>query len=54
MDIRYPQKSWIINQNIWELAWIQDKEQSEKIVGTNNKNLEEYKQHYNNWCKKWI
>jgi phenylpropionate dioxygenase-like ring-hydroxylating dioxygenase large terminal subunit len=50
-DTRYSLDSWNTNQSIWETAWAQDKAQSEKIVGINNKNLEEYKQHYNEWCK---
>jgi hypothetical protein len=37
------------NQQTWEVAWGQDKFQSEQMVGTNSKFFEEQKHHYLNW-----
>ena len=51
-DTRYSEGAWVTNQNIWEIAWNQDKEQSERIVGINTKNLEEYKLHFKEWYDK--
>lgn len=48
-DTRYNKGVWKLNEDIWETAWQQDKDQSELIDGINVDNLEEGKQHYVNW-----
>jgi phenylpropionate dioxygenase-like ring-hydroxylating dioxygenase large terminal subunit len=44
-DLRYNDLNWIINNDTWETAWKQDKEQSEAIIKTlgYHPNLEESK-----------
>ena len=49
-DTRYNTGVWKLNEDIWETAWQQDKDQSELIVGVNTQNLEQGKQHYVDWC----
>ena len=49
-DIRYNTGVWKLNEDIWETAWQQDKDQSELIDGINYANLEQGKQHYVDWC----
>lgn len=48
-DTRYNDKNWMINSEVWETAWSQDKTQSELIAEFNQDNLEEYKKHFRNW-----
>jgi phenylpropionate dioxygenase-like ring-hydroxylating dioxygenase large terminal subunit len=45
-DTRYPSSSWQINEDVWELAWSQDKALSENIVGIGYANLDQLKQHH--------
>jgi nitrite reductase/ring-hydroxylating ferredoxin subunit len=40
---------WSLNQDVWELAWAQDKQQAERIVKSSSNNLEESKTHFKNW-----
>ena len=40
---------WDLNEHVWEIAWQQDKQQAELIVGINYDNLEISKQHYRDW-----
>ena len=49
-DTRYNTGVWKLNEDIWETAWQQDKDQSELIDGINYANLEQGKQHYVDWC----
>lgn len=48
-DSRYTDDNWKFNSMIWEEAWRQDKEQSERMVGVSVKNLEQQKEHFRNW-----
>lgn len=43
---------WTLNEDVWEIAWSQDKAQAELIVGFNNKNLDPGKQHFREWLNK--
>jgi len=45
-DTRYNNQNWTLNNQIWELAWSQDKRQVGLIAEVNNNNLEEAKQHF--------
>jgi len=45
-DTRYNNQNWTLNNQIWELAWSQDKHQVGLIAEVNNDNLEEAKQHF--------
>ena len=45
-DTRYPLSSWNINEDVWELAWSQDKTLSENIVEIGHTNLDQLKQHH--------
>jgi hypothetical protein len=40
---------WQLNEEVWELAWSQDKKQAERIVDYSSNNLEESKKHFRNW-----
>lgn len=53
-DTRYCDKNWMINSNMWETAWKQDKHQASVIVNRCNyvPHLEESKIHYRNWLEK--
>jgi phenylpropionate dioxygenase-like ring-hydroxylating dioxygenase large terminal subunit len=42
---------WPLNEKVWETAWLQDREQAEKIVTVSNNNLEESKIHFKTWMK---
>jgi hypothetical protein len=48
-DTRCNDDVWNLNEDIWETAWKQDKDQAELIDGINVDNLEESKQHYSDW-----
>lgn len=48
-DTRYSNEVWKLNEEIWETAWKQDKDQAELIDGINTDNLEEGKQHFVDW-----
>jgi phenylpropionate dioxygenase-like ring-hydroxylating dioxygenase large terminal subunit len=41
--------NWNLNENIWELAWAQDKEQAELITDFAMDNLEDSKKHFRQW-----
>jgi hypothetical protein len=45
-DTRYPSSSWQINEDVWELAWSQDRALSENIVEIGHNNLDQLKQHH--------
>jgi nitrite reductase/ring-hydroxylating ferredoxin subunit len=42
---------WPLNESVWETAWLQDKQQAEKIVDSFSKNLEESKIHFRQYMK---
>lgn len=42
---------WQLNEDVWETAWQQDKDQAEIITEFNQENLEESKIHFRNWLK---
>jgi phenylpropionate dioxygenase-like ring-hydroxylating dioxygenase large terminal subunit len=48
-DNRYNDKNWKINEEVWELAWKQDRQQAELLTEFNQDNLEKSKQHYRDW-----
>jgi hypothetical protein len=48
-DIRYPTSSWHINEDVWELAWSQDRALSENIVEIGHNNLDQLKQHHRSY-----
>ena len=50
-DRRYPNHSWKINEDVWELAWAQDKELSENIFELSYSNLDNLKQHHREWIQ---
>jgi phenylpropionate dioxygenase-like ring-hydroxylating dioxygenase large terminal subunit len=41
--------SWKLNEEVWETAWSQDKQQAEIITEFNQDNLEESKMHFRYW-----
>ena len=45
-DTRYPLSSWQLNEDVWELAWSQDRALSENIVEIGYTNLDQLKQHH--------
>jgi phenylpropionate dioxygenase-like ring-hydroxylating dioxygenase large terminal subunit len=45
-DTRYPISSWKINEDVWELAWSQDKSLSKNIVEIGQNNLNQLQQHH--------
>lgn len=49
-DVRYDQSSWERNEQVWELAWSQDRALAEGICSLAENNLDHLKQHYRNWC----
>jgi phenylpropionate dioxygenase-like ring-hydroxylating dioxygenase large terminal subunit len=50
-DRRYPGHSWKLNEEVWELAWAQDKVLSENIVTLCYDNLDALKQHHREWIQ---
>jgi len=48
-DTRYSDEQWILNQNIWEEAWAQDRALSEMITSPAVNNIDQLKQHHRNW-----
>ena len=48
-DTRYNDQNWTLNNQIWELAWSQDRHQASLITEVNSDNLEEQKQHFRQW-----
>jgi phenylpropionate dioxygenase-like ring-hydroxylating dioxygenase large terminal subunit len=52
-DTRYNDKNWQINSDTWEIAFSQDKHQSESIVRFSdiNNHLEESKIHFRSWLQ---
>lgn len=46
------ENDWKLNEEVWETAWAQDKEQAELITGFTNNNLEESKKHFRQWLTK--
>ena len=48
-DTRYPTSSWQINEDVWELAWSQDKQLSKNIVEIGHNNLDQLKQHHRSY-----
>jgi len=50
-DTRYPDHSWKINEDVWELAWAQDKALSENIANLAYSNLDSLKQHHREWIQ---
>jgi hypothetical protein len=50
-DTRYSDNSWSVNQQVWELAWTQDKQLSELIVSVPHENLDDLKQHHRVWMQ---
>lgn len=50
-DTRYSDTNWKINEQVWELAWRQDKELSELIISAPCKNLTDLKQHHRIWMQ---
>jgi hypothetical protein len=48
-DNRYNDTNWKINEEVWELAWKQDKQQAELLTEFNQDNLEKSKQHFRDW-----
>jgi phenylpropionate dioxygenase-like ring-hydroxylating dioxygenase large terminal subunit len=48
-DIRYSNKNWNINNNVWETAWEQDRTQASRIIQNTDSNLEESKIHFRNF-----
>lgn len=51
-DSRYDDKSWALNESVWETALMQDKDLCERIVEAPKNNLSELKRHYRNWWLK--
>ena len=45
-DHRYSQDSWILNNEVWETAWMQDRQLSERIVELGSNNLDTLKLHH--------
>jgi len=45
-DTRYPLGNWQLNEEVWELAWSQDRALSENIVEIGYTNLDQLKQHH--------
>jgi phenylpropionate dioxygenase-like ring-hydroxylating dioxygenase large terminal subunit len=45
-DTRYSDQNWLLNNQVWELAWSQDKHQVSLIAEVSDDNLEEAKQHF--------
>jgi phenylpropionate dioxygenase-like ring-hydroxylating dioxygenase large terminal subunit len=50
-DTRYSDSRWAVNQQVWELAWAQDKQLSELIVSVPHQNLDDLKQHHRVWMQ---
>jgi phenylpropionate dioxygenase-like ring-hydroxylating dioxygenase large terminal subunit len=50
-DAKSDDALWQLNEDIWETAWQQDKDQAEIITEFNQENLEESKIHFRNWLK---
>jgi phenylpropionate dioxygenase-like ring-hydroxylating dioxygenase large terminal subunit len=48
-DTRYQIKNWHINEDVWECAWSQDKQQAQLLTEFNLDNLEKSKQHFRDW-----
>jgi|LakMenEpi03Aug12_release.lakeMendotaPanAssembly.Ray.scaffolds.fasta_scaffold206757_2 phenylpropionate dioxygenase-like ring-hydroxylating dioxygenase large terminal subunit len=48
-DTRYDQNSWDLNEQVWELAWSQDRALAEGICLLAENNLDDLKKHYRNW-----
>ncbi len=42
---------WLHNEQTWETAWSQDKEQATRMLSIDSNNLEPQKLHYKNWLK---
>lgn len=51
-DITDTEENYIINSDMWENAFAQDKAQAEQMVRFPTANLEEAKLHYRDWLKK--
>jgi len=52
-DIRYSEKNWKLNEEIWETAWYQDVHQSQLMKPNyKTKHLEDSKKHYHSWLDK--
>jgi phenylpropionate dioxygenase-like ring-hydroxylating dioxygenase large terminal subunit len=45
-DNNFNLDSWKLNEDVWETAWQQDRNQAELIVNVDSKNLEESKKHF--------
>lgn len=45
-DTRYAHGSWLLNEEVWELAWSQDRALSENIDEIAHTNLDQLKQHH--------
>jgi phenylpropionate dioxygenase-like ring-hydroxylating dioxygenase large terminal subunit len=45
-DTRYLDSSWKLNEDVWELAWSQDRALGENIVEIGHSNLDQLKQHH--------
>lgn len=50
MDITR-EDDWLLNESIWEEAWLQDKKQAENMACLSDVNLEESKQHFREWLR---
>ena len=54
-DFNYPEENWTVNEEVWETAWRQDKEQAERMEpgwkDCNPDYLDLEKQNYRQWLK---
>lgn len=50
-DTRYSSESWNLNEQVWEMAWMQDRELAELIVSIPRKHLSDLKQHHRDWIQ---
>lgn len=48
-DTRYDQNSWDLNEQVWELAWSQDRALAEGICSLADNNFDGLKTHHRNW-----
>ena len=48
MDITR-EEDWVLNNQVWEESWQQDKEQAARMTTPFNTNLEESKKHFRKW-----
>lgn len=50
-DLRYSDQSWALNDQVWELAWSQDRKLAQGIESLALSNIDVLKQHYRTYIK---